>query len=468
MKQAKPILQALTALVLAAVAAQANASEVKHSNYKGWRTLELNNGFAELHLAPDLGGRIIQYKIKDFEFLWVNPSLAGRTPPPEGVGPRGEWLNWGGDKLWPAPQGWSGPDQWPGPPGPALEGTPHTSAVLKLTPFAAAIAHTSPKDPYTGIQFYRQIILPSSSTRVLLESRMTNVDTKPRRWGIWQVTQLNCDAREGKGFNRDVWAWCPMNPKSIFPGGFRVLYGAYDNPAWRPDKERNMMRVNYRREVGKIALDSMAGWLAVAMGKNGYVFVERFQTFPDKKYPDDATVEFWLQGPGTIKVAGKEAVIRDTPEDAPPYMEAEVLSPFAELKPNEMYVFINEWFATNTGGSYPILNCTKAGVMCEEMKARVKGNTLTLTGRFGVFYHGRAGLAFYDDEHNLKAPAEAKLPVSPLQPLVLSDATLLTSGTEVPEAATRVALFVNDALGVTQGELAEVPLEREGGQPEKK
>ena len=31
-------------------------------------------------------------------------------------------MNWGGDKVWLAPQGWENEDQWPGPPDPVLDG----------------------------------------------------------------------------------------------------------------------------------------------------------------------------------------------------------------------------------------------------------------------------------------------------------------------------------------------------------
>ena len=61
------------------------------------------------------------------------------------------------------------------------------------------------------------------------------------------------------------------------------------------------MRVNYQYQVGKIGLDSPAGWVATVDGASGAVFVQRFQFEPGKEYPDGSSVEFWLNGVGKIR-----------------------------------------------------------------------------------------------------------------------------------------------------------------------
>src|SRR5512138_2696171 len=50
------------------------------SKYRGWKTLCLLNGLVELQVLPEIGGRIIQFKVGGKEFLWVNPQLAGKYP----------------------------------------------------------------------------------------------------------------------------------------------------------------------------------------------------------------------------------------------------------------------------------------------------------------------------------------------------------------------------------------------------
>lgn len=51
------------------------------SSYKGWNSLRLANNLVELQVVPEIGGRVIQYRLGDKEFMWVNPALAGKLPP---------------------------------------------------------------------------------------------------------------------------------------------------------------------------------------------------------------------------------------------------------------------------------------------------------------------------------------------------------------------------------------------------
>jgi len=60
------------------------------SNYRGWESLALRNDLIELHIVPQIGGRVIQFKLGGKEFLWVNPQLAGQLPPPDGLAPDGD------------------------------------------------------------------------------------------------------------------------------------------------------------------------------------------------------------------------------------------------------------------------------------------------------------------------------------------------------------------------------------------
>src|SRR5579875_488375 len=160
------------------------------STYKGWKTLEESNGVVTLEVAPQLGGRVIGFSLGGHQFLWSNNQLAGSAPPPSGLGPKGEWLNYGGEKLWPAPQGWSSDAEWPGPPDAVLDGRPHTLKTVTVDG-TEAVQLTSGRDPLAGIQFRRTIRLEPGAAHVAFEAAMTNVDTKPRRWAIWSNAQLD-------------------------------------------------------------------------------------------------------------------------------------------------------------------------------------------------------------------------------------------------------------------------------------
>jgi hypothetical protein len=445
---------ACIAFLALAAALPAFGADATKSEYRGWESLAITNGLVEVQIVPQIGGRVIQFKLGDFEFLWVNPQLAGKQPPPSGVGPKGEWLSYGGDKLWPAPQGWDNDQQWPGPPDGVLDGSPHEASIIEASGKSAALRLMSREDKRSGIRFSRIVRVADGAARVSFDSTMTNIDTKPRRWGIWQVTQINACNRAGEGYNKEIRCWSPINPASAYPRGYYEIFGLVNNPSFRVDPATKMFCANYNRIVGKVGLDNSAGWVAVVDGAAGYVFVERFTHFPDKKYPDQASVEFWMNGVGQIVTGGKIVDSKDDPVETPYLVESEVLSPFAELKPAESYSFHVDWFAAKIGGNYPVLECTPAGVVCEPLAAQVAGGKTRLTGRFGVFYPAQAGLVVLDGDGNECERIDLKLPVSPIEALVLDKEEPL------PAKAAAVRLVLFDSGGKEIGELARVQVRK--------
>jgi len=441
-------------LMMTLAGGQTDAQQAKPSSYRGWKSLELSNGLVELQVVPEIGGRVIQLKLGGFEYLWVNEQLAGKDPPPGGLGPEGAWLNYGGEKLWPAPQGWSGDDQWPGPPDPVLDGGRHTGEVLAPRGNPVSVRLTSPQDPRTGIQFSRVIQLFAGWSRVHVEATMTNVDTRPRRWGIWSVVQHNAANRSGPGPDKLVRVWCPMNPASLHPGGYKVMFGPPDNPSFRPDRDRGLLQVHYQRRVGKVGLDSPAGWVATVHGSHGYALVQRFPYFPDRKYPDDASVEIWLHGVGRYYAAGKWNELADDPVRCPYFVETETLSPLARLHPGESYTFGQDWYATAIGGDYPVVDCTGVGIVCEPLSARADGGKLALGGRFGVFCRGMVAVDLLDSRGDLLTRSRNMTPVTPAAPLVFSKRM------ELPPAVAQARLVLLDHRLQDLGELARTSVRR--------
>jgi hypothetical protein len=426
----------------------ADRTTASDSTYHGWRSLALRNGLVEVQVVPEIGGRIIQFKLGGNEFLWVNPQLAGKYPPSSGLASDGSWFNVGGDKLWPAPQGWDNDHQWPGPPDAVLDGQPYKLEKLRAKRGETAIRLTSGKDPRSGIQFSRVVRLFDDCTRVGFEATMKNVDTKPRRWGIWAHTQLDAAKADGSAPNALIQAWCPLNPQSHFPKGYSVIFGAPDNPSFQPDPQRGLMRVQYQYQVGKLGLDSRAGWVATVNGESGAVFVQRFVFEPKKDYPDGSSVEFWHNGVGQIHAYNRDMVMSTNAAENPYVFESEVLSPFADLKPGQSYTWRYDWYACNIGGDFPVLNCTDAGVVAEPLVATAAGDTLQLRGRFGVFALGLLEAVACDARG--RAVARQRLPV-PLTPL---SAATVNVTLKVPATATTVALSLVGADGRPRGELA--------------
>ena len=98
-------------------------AKLEKTQYKGWSVYRLSNGVISLFIAPDLGGRAIQLQLGDQEFFFVNNDLAGKVLPPEQNNVKAGWANYGGDKVWPAPEGWMNDSEWPSIPYYVLDGS---------------------------------------------------------------------------------------------------------------------------------------------------------------------------------------------------------------------------------------------------------------------------------------------------------------------------------------------------------
>jgi len=419
-----------------------------------WNSVYLQNDCIRLQVVPECGGRIMQYSLGEHDFFWNNDTLINVKPPATGLGSNGQWLNYGGEKLWPAPQGWDNDEQWPGPPDAVLDGQPYTLEKLRGKRGEAAIRLTGRKDQRSGIQFSRVVRVFEGGTRVNFEATMKNIDTRPRRWGIWSHTQLDGGKADGSGHNPLMKAWCPINPDSRFTKGYSVIFGKPNNPTFQPDTQRGLMQVQYQYKVGKIGLDSHAGWVATVEGESGAVFVQRFVFEPDKEYPDGSSVEFWLNGLGKIHAYNRDMVMSTNPEENPYVFESEVLSPFAQLQPGESYMWSYDWYAANIGGDFPVLDCSDAGVVAEPLSVELSSGQAKLKGRFGVFDSGAVSVEFADAQGRTLQTLDLPLNVSPLKPVVLDNIVL------VPADAASVRLLLIGTDGKTVGELAKADLSK--------
>jgi 1,2-phenylacetyl-CoA epoxidase PaaB subunit len=319
---------------------------VEETDYRGWDALKMSNELVQLFIVPEIGGRIIQFVFEGHAYLFVNESLAGRVLPYK----EGEWNNYGGDKLWPAPQGWDGPHQWPGPGDPALDGGRFTYKILQARGNSASVRLISPPDrEKTGLRFTRVISLKAGEPQVFFENTMTNVSDRNVSWSIWSVTQVDAADSGGEGYNDRLDFYCALNSHSIFPKKYAILYGLVNNFAWMPDYKNNVFRGSYNYIVGKAGIDSPRGWLASVDGKTGHVLVQRYDYCPGEKYPDDCSVEFWINGAGSY-IAGKTLIQNPPdPQKTPYYFEMEIFSPFVTLRPGQSYTFRTEWKAMKGG-----------------------------------------------------------------------------------------------------------------------
>ena len=111
-----------TALCLALLATSALGQAPEHTpcrieatRFEGWQAEQLSNEWLRLTVVPQLGGRLMQVEFGGHAYLFVNPRYKGRYVPPSDPEARAGWINYGGDKIWPMPEGSQDEQHWPGP-----------------------------------------------------------------------------------------------------------------------------------------------------------------------------------------------------------------------------------------------------------------------------------------------------------------------------------------------------------------
>ena len=358
-----------------------NAQELENSVYHGWNSYELSNKYNSIQIIPDIGGRIIQLEFNGTKLFWENPNLFGISSPTTGLDEKGGWLNYGGEKLWPAPQGWDNDKQWHGPPDPVLDGGTYKSEVIDNN----IVYLKSKPDPVSGIQFEREISMIPNTSGINISAIMTNTSNQDIHWGIWSNAQLD-GSHNGK-LNEKFKVYAPINPNSKFVKGYGVLFGLVRNPQWIADKESGLMTIHYKYQVGKAVLDSDAGWLASVNGETGNVFIQKFDFEKDKEYPDHSSIAVWTNGVGSFYAWDKTNTMVDDSKENPYMVESEIISPYSKLKTNEKYEYKYQWFTANIGGDFPVID-VKENVIISKLDIIKTNSGLKINARIASFREG--------------------------------------------------------------------------------
>ena len=182
--------------------------------YHGWSHCHLiTNGIVEAVVVPAIG-RVMQFRLAgELEgVFWDNRELDGRLH----GGTEDKWINFGGDKCWPAPQSswtdWQGRD-WP-PPA-AFDSSPMTA-----TFDGNGVVLTSSVDPGLGIQVSRRIALDSLRPVMRIRTEFRKIHGPPAKVAVWTISQL-----------RECERVAMLLPEeSRIPGGYtRLMKGEPEN-----------------------------------------------------------------------------------------------------------------------------------------------------------------------------------------------------------------------------------------------
>jgi hypothetical protein len=419
-------------------------AKLERTQYNQWNVYKLTNGLVSLYVAPEIGGRAIQLQLGDQEYFFVNKDLAGKVLPESENNLKTGWANYGGDKVWPGPEGYVSDEQWPSIPYYILDGASYKAEVVTNSASEVAVRVTSPQDPRTGVQFVRTFHVYADTTRIKVDQVMRNISRREIRWGIWHLIQNNAaDVNDPSKPNPDLYLYIPLNPHSKYPDGYYKPYGDARHPSYQILPGGHMLRVHYLYRVCKAAADSSAGWFGVVNGQKNIGFVENFKYFPEREYPDGASVETWNDGPGMISRGPFDQILTDDISKTPYFLETEGMSPYATLEPGEEYSHPIYWSPTRVPN--PIAgDPTSGGVVSEPLSARIDGNRVTLKGTFGVFTPGTLQAEFFGPMND-ELSHVTLMDVDPRQ-VVRLDKTV-----PLPAEAYRVNLTARDSDGENRG-----------------
>lgn len=383
----------------------------RNEKYKSWDVKSLKNRFVKLRVAPELGGRILQVEMDGHEFLFVNPLLEGVIPDETRLGVCGSWLNFGGEKIWPAPQGWNTREQWSGPPDPVLDSGVYDFNTETDKNNEVAMVLQSPVDERTGLQIRRRISLEKNRAAVVVEASFVNKTNRPLNWSLWSVVQMNTPG-ESDGRYRVI---CPVNPNSKFEQGYKVMHGLANSPQNQYDTFGNVV-VSYQYLVGKIGLDANAGWMAMLDSILGKVFVLRFECEENETYPDNTSMQVWTQGRGIIFSRNRIAEFVSDRVQNPPYLEMEILSPIKTIEAGKHIQFNYKMLCTTISScNESICNVNTLAAVASPLNCEMIGENTIIGARYGVFSEGkiRVLLRINSGNNNLQETILYEKDVSP-------------------------------------------------------
>jgi len=280
--------------------ARSGTVSVSRVNYRGWRdSYRMTNGDVEVVVVPQIA-RIMGYAAAGGQnVLWFNDALPrrriGRTPP-------ADYPNYGGHKLWVAPQ-----DAWTWPPHLELD----RGACTVQVRVDGSLRMIGTPSPEAGVRFDREIRLAPTGTGVEVKQIMVNVSDGPVRWAIWDVTQASTG---GVGF-------VPLGQGARW----RTGDGAPLSDQWGRVGDVLLLRAAGTTE--KVFISGPPGCLGCAQG--GWVFLKTFDVAPEPPPDPETPREVWVGTGG--------------------FMELEIVGPAVELEPGESATLAETWRLLRAG-----------------------------------------------------------------------------------------------------------------------
>ena len=418
--------------------------------FAGWKAEELSNDWVRLTIVPQVGGRLMQLTFGGHAYLFVNSKYKGKYLPPTEAAKTGQWINYGGDKLWPLPEGQGDEQHWPGPISDVLDDGEYKFSIRSQDATCAVLLE-GPADPATGLEYSREISIGSDTPAISFRAEMKNSSGHPIRWSMQSVTQYDlADARDPAKYNRDFWAFVPINPRSAYIDGYRVQAGLADDPSF--SVVDGLFTLHWLYLENEVWLDSDAGWIAIVDNAASYGMIERFEHVSGAEYPGKASVILYKNGAALeLDDNGMPRIRSANPQETPYYMEAEINTPMIRLEPGASYAMQTRWFPVRA--TKGLRSVSPAGAVLRALAASQTTEGLQLSGSFGVFFPGRLVLHVFNSQGDDFAVTDLKA-VDPMVPVEL------TQTVKLPAGAFRVSLHLDDEHGVDCGSLGETEIRK--------
>jgi hypothetical protein len=190
--------------------------------FDGWQAQEVANEWVKLTFVPQLGGRLMQVSFNGHPYLFVNQAYKGKYISPAEAA--GRWINYGGDKIWPLPEGNEDEQHWTGASTPLDDGA-YAFSILSQNN-RCTVRLEGPSDPPTGLQYTREISIGSDSPEIFFHMITRNITGHSIAWSVQSVSQYDLsDASDPDQYNHDFWAFAPLNPHSSYLNGYHVRDG---------------------------------------------------------------------------------------------------------------------------------------------------------------------------------------------------------------------------------------------------
>jgi hypothetical protein len=258
---------------------------VERIRYHGWSDcFLLSNGLVEAVIVPAIG-RVMQLRLAGEAegAFWENRALDGQL---HGADPN-EWINFGGDKCWPAPQAvWTEQQGRDWPPPVAFDARPVAAVVCER-----GVELTSPIDPGFGIQVVRRAELDAERPILRIVTEYRKLRGGAVRVGIWTITQMREPERVA----------ILLAAHSKFESGYIQLLAA--SPAELKIDERLLMLNRHSLQYVKIGADgSSMAWV----GANCVLRIDA-EVRPGE-YPDGGCVTEVYTNPDPLKYVELETL----------------------------------------------------------------------------------------------------------------------------------------------------------------